>query len=141
MDVANRKILIVGGGSGMGFALARLCLDAGARIVIAGRSGARLDRARAGLGHADRLEAVMGDIASEEQGAALFAQVGQLDHIVCTAADISGAYRLLPQLERAAVQQVIDSKFYGPLWLAKHGEPVLSGAGSLTFNAGLSVLS
>jgi len=138
MNVANQKILIVGGGSGMGFALARRCLDAGARIIIAGRSGARLDGARGALGHSDRVEAATVDISSEEQVAALFEQVGQLDHIVCTAADIGGAYRLLPQLERAAMQRVMDSKFYGPLWLAKHGAPMLSAAGSLTFTSGIA---
>ena len=138
MNVANQKILIVGGGSGMGFALARRCLDAGARIIIAGRSGARLDGARGALGHSDRVEAATVDISSEEQVAALFEQVGQLDHIVCTAADIGGAYRLLPQLERTAMQRVMDSKFYGPLWLAKHGAPMLSAAGSLTFTSGIA---
>ncbi|RWH17260.1 MAG: short chain dehydrogenase, partial [Mesorhizobium sp.] len=34
------KILIVGGGSGMGLALARRCLDEGAGVIIAGRNAA-----------------------------------------------------------------------------------------------------
>ncbi|RUZ01153.1 short chain dehydrogenase, partial [Mesorhizobium sp. M7A.F.Ca.CA.001.12.2.1] len=35
MSISKQKILIVGGGSGMGLALARHCVEAGAAVVIA----------------------------------------------------------------------------------------------------------
>jgi NAD(P)-dependent dehydrogenase (short-subunit alcohol dehydrogenase family) len=138
MDITNRKILIVGGGSGMGLAFARQCLDAGARVIIAGRSQARLGEACTSLGHPDSLDAIAVDIAREEDVAALFDRIGRLDHIISTAADIGGAYRLLPELELAALQRVMDSKFYGPLLLAKHGAPMLSSRGSITFTSGIA---
>ncbi|RWG09816.1 MAG: short chain dehydrogenase, partial [Mesorhizobium sp.] len=62
----------------------------------------------------------MADISREAEVAALFARIGRLEHIVSTAADIEGAYRLLPDIELSAAQKVVDSKFYGPLLLAKH---------------------
>jgi NAD(P)-dependent dehydrogenase (short-subunit alcohol dehydrogenase family) len=37
-DMTNRKVLVVGGSSGMGLALARRCLEAGAEVIIAGRN-------------------------------------------------------------------------------------------------------
>lgn len=138
MTLQDAKILIVGGSSGMGLALARHCLEAGAAVTIAGRSGARLQAARAALPASERLHTVALDIAQEAQVAALFARTGPLDHIVSTAADIQGAYELLPALDLAAVQRVVDSKFVGPLLLAKHGAPVLSAAGSLTFTSGVA---
>lgn len=46
MSISNQKILIVGGGSGMGLALARRCVEAGARVIIAGRGENRLRRVR-----------------------------------------------------------------------------------------------
>jgi NAD(P)-dependent dehydrogenase (short-subunit alcohol dehydrogenase family) len=138
MDIRDRKILVVGGGSGMGQAFARQCLAAGARVVIAGRSQARLQQACTSLGHPGTLEAVAVDIAREEEVTALFERIGRLDHIVSTAADIGGAYRLLPELDLASVQRVMDSKFYGPLLLAKHGAPMLSSTGSITFTSGIA---
>jgi NAD(P)-dependent dehydrogenase (short-subunit alcohol dehydrogenase family) len=138
MDIRNRKILIVGGGSGMGLAFARQCLDRGARVVMAGRREARLSEARNSLGRPDTLETIAVDIAQEADVVVLFERIGRLDHIVSTAADIGGAYQLLPQLDLAAVQRVMNSKFYGPLWLAKHGAPMLSGAGSITFTSGVA---
>lgn len=133
MDMDNRKILIVGGSSGMGLALARRCLDEGAAVTVAGRGEAKLGAARDELGRPAALETAVVDVSREAEVAALFERIGRLDHIVSTAADIEGAYRLLPEVELSAAQRVVESKFYGPLLLAKHGAPKLSATGSLTF--------
>ncbi|MBZ9670903.1 SDR family oxidoreductase [Mesorhizobium sp. ES1-3] len=138
MHLSNQKILIVGGGSGMGLALARRCLEAGAKVVIAGRGEDRLRQAREALGNPAALEAAIVDITREDQVAALFAEIGGLDHIVSTAADIEGAYRLLPELDLEAARRVVDSKLFGPLLLAKHGAPGLAVTGSITFVSGIA---
>ena len=138
MNISNQKILIVGGGSGMGLALARRCVDAGAKVIIAGRDEDRLQQAREALGNPAGLEVTAIDITREDQVAALFAGIGGLDHIVSTAADIEGAYQLLPALELKAVQRVVESKLYGPLLLAKHGAPLLGVTGSMTFVSGIA---
>ncbi|WP_292202484.1 SDR family NAD(P)-dependent oxidoreductase, partial [Mesorhizobium sp.] len=91
------KILIVGGGSGMGLALARRCLDEGAGVIIAGRNAARLNAARDELDRPAALATAMVDISREAEVAALFARIGRLEHIVSTAADIEGGYWLLPE--------------------------------------------
>jgi NAD(P)-dependent dehydrogenase (short-subunit alcohol dehydrogenase family) len=138
MSISNQKILIVGGGSGMGLALARRCVEAGATVTIAGRGEQRLQQAREALGNPTNLKVSVADIAREDQVADLFARIGGLDHIVSTAADIQGAYRLLPELDLKVAQRVVESKVYGPLLLAKHGAPRLAGAGSMTFVSGIA---
>lgn len=122
----------------MGLALARRCLEAGAEVIIAGRGEDRLRQAREALGNSAALETTTVDITREDQVAALFAGIGGLDHIVSTAADIEGAYRLLPELDLAAAQRVVDSKIFGPLLLAKHGAPRLAVPGSMTFVSGIA---
>ncbi|ARP64590.1 short chain dehydrogenase [Mesorhizobium sp. WSM1497] len=138
MSISKQKILIVGGGSGMGLALARHCVEAGAAVVIAGRGQDRLRQAREALGNPAGLETAVVDIAREDQVSALFAAIGGLDHIVSTAADIEGAYRPLPELDLKAAQRVVESKLYGPLLLAKHGAPRLAASGSMTFVSGIA---
>ena len=139
VETKSEHVLIVGGSSGIGLALARFLLEEGAEVTIAGRSEARLEEARASLSPAgDRLTTVVADITREEHVARLFGRIGPLDHIVTTAADIEGAYQLLPSLDIAAAQRVVDSKFIGPLLLAKHGAPVLSPRGSITFTSGIA---
>lgn len=54
--------MITGGGSGIGFAIAKLLVDGGARVVITGRSQATLDGARKRLG--ESALAVRSDVAS-----------------------------------------------------------------------------
>jgi len=132
------RILIVGGSSGMGLALARRLLEEGAHVIIAGRSEERLARARQNLPGAAHLGTAVLDIAEERQVAAFFAQSGPLNHIVSTAADMAGAYQLLPSLDIAAVRRMLDSKLIGPLLLAKHGAPRLSPGGSITFTSGIA---
>ena len=137
-DIAKSKIVVVGGSSGMGLALARRCLDSGAEVIIVGRSEEKLKRAGEALQNPAGLSAIAADIADEDQVADLFAQIGRLDHIVSTAADIEGAYELLPSVDLKAAQRVVESKFYGPLLLAKHGAPQLSANGSITFTSGIA---
>lgn len=69
---------------------------------------------------------------------ATFKELGQLDHIVSTAADIDGVYELLPALDLTAAQRAVETKIYGPLLLAKHGSAKLSAAGSMTFVSGIA---
>jgi NAD(P)-dependent dehydrogenase (short-subunit alcohol dehydrogenase family) len=59
---SGKNVVITGGGSGMGFAMAKLLVDGGARVVITGRSQATLDAARERLG--ENAVAVRGDVAS-----------------------------------------------------------------------------
>jgi NAD(P)-dependent dehydrogenase (short-subunit alcohol dehydrogenase family) len=136
--IGNDKVLIVGGSSGMGLALAKRCLDVGSKVTIVGRSEDKLRRAREELGKPESLDTIAVDIAQEAQVTDLFKRIGRLDHIVSTAADIEGAYELLPALQLEAAQRVVDSKFYGPLLLAKHGSPLLSAVGSITFVSGIA---
>lgn len=136
-EIANSRILIVGGSSGMGLALARRTLAIGAEVIIVGRNEDKLKRTGAELQSA-ALSTVAADITQEGQVADLFERVGRLDHIVSTAADIEGAYELLPSLDLRAAQKVVESKFYGPLLLAKYGVPVLSPTGSITFTSGIA---
>lgn len=134
----DRRILVVGGGSGMGLALAEQLLADGAKVIIVGRSQERLSAAKKQLSFHNSLETIAADISRENEVSQLFQLTGAIDHIVTTAADIAGAYELLPSLELAAVQRVIDSKLIGPLLLAKYGMAVLPSDGSITFTSGIA---
>jgi len=130
--------LIVGGSSGMGLSLAASLLSEGMRVTIVGRSPERLEAARRTLAGSSLLKTAVADIAKEDEIVKLMELVGPLDHIVTTAATLDGVYRLLPELELAAVHRAIDSKLVGPLLLAKHGAPLLSKTGSITFTSGIA---
>ena len=138
MEKQGEKVVLVGGSSGMGLALARQLLQDGVALTIAGRSADRLAQAAASLAAVGPVATVAVDLTREAEVAGLFETCGDVAPIVSTAADIGGAYQLLPALELSAARRVIDSKFIGPLLLAKHGAPKLRRAGSITFTSGIA---
>jgi uncharacterized oxidoreductase len=90
MKLAGKRILVTGGGSGIGLELARRLAEAN-DVVIAGRDGERLARARAEISglHVHRL-----DVASEDRArdvvAWLGAELGGLDLLVNNAGLLRG---------------------------------------------------
>jgi|SRR6218665_1349268 len=55
MNIANKTVLITGGGSGIGFETAKLLSEKGNRILIIGRDGGKLARAAAALNNVSYL--------------------------------------------------------------------------------------
>lgn len=135
-DISGQCVVVAGGSSGMGLALAERLVLQGASAVILGRNVEKLSAVRERLG--GNVQTIACDITDEDQVARAFAGLGRVDHIVTTAADIEGAYRLLPDIELAAARRVMESKVYGPLLLAKYGAPKLGANGSITYTSGIA---
>jgi NAD(P)-dependent dehydrogenase (short-subunit alcohol dehydrogenase family) len=136
--MTTSHVLIIGGSSGMGLALAELLLADGAQVTIAGRSPGRLAAAVKQLDQSERLRACQVDITHEDQVQRLLADVGHLDHIVVTAADAVGAYAPVSDFELDAAQAIVDTKLLGPWLVAKHAGPYLAPGGSITFTSGIA---
>ncbi|CAN5286700.1 SDR family NAD(P)-dependent oxidoreductase [soil metagenome] len=72
MNTLNDKVVVVtGGGSGVGKAVAAAFLAQGATVVIAGRDDAKLAAAAKELGHATKLLAVTSDVSDKDQAKTL----------------------------------------------------------------------
>src|SRR5262249_19542426 len=93
MQLPNKRCLIVGGSTGLGFAAAERFLQEGARLVIAGRSPAKGAAAVAALAGHGPVQFAACDASSPEQVEALFreatAWLGGLD-VLYHVAGISG---------------------------------------------------
>ncbi len=63
-----RTVLITGGSSGIGLGVAEAYLARGANVVLNARDEDRLSQVAQGLGHADRVAVVAGDIGDRETG-------------------------------------------------------------------------
>jgi NAD(P)-dependent dehydrogenase (short-subunit alcohol dehydrogenase family) len=129
-------VVIIGGSSGMGLAVARRCLAGGATVVIAGRSPERLEAARAELACPDRLHAVTADIGNRAQIAALFEHAGTLRHLVVTAADLP--YGPVAALTEDSLMRAVRSKLLGPFFAAQEAAPRMTAGASMTFTSGIA---
>lgn len=137
---ADDTIVVIGGSSGIGLAVARRSLDDGATVVIAGRSQQRLDVARADLARtgppAGRLSAHPVDIGDPAQVTRLFERVGTLSHLVVTAADLP--YGPVVSLSEDSMVRAVRSKILGPLFAAQQAAPRITKPGSITFTSGIA---
>ena len=63
-----RTVIVTGGGSGIGFAVAGAFLNRGDNVVLNGRTESKLHDAAKKLGHADQVAIAPGDITQAETG-------------------------------------------------------------------------
>lgn len=136
MSLKDQHILIVGGGSGIGFAVARAALAEGARVTIASTSAQKLADAAARLGGG--VDTAGLDITDEAAVASFFAGA-RFDHIVSTAGDWGKARRgPLAEMDLNDARALFGVRFWGAAILAKHGAGSLPAGGSLTLTSGMS---
>ena len=108
MLLAGKKVVVVGGSSGIGFSTAELAKAEGAEIVIASRNAEKLNAAAAKVG----AKTIPTDVTSDDSVAALFRACGQVDHVVVTAAQLeTGPFR------------TVSMEDVAPPWKASSGAP------------------
>jgi NAD(P)-dependent dehydrogenase (short-subunit alcohol dehydrogenase family) len=127
--LANKDVIVVGGSSGIGLAVARAAAELGARVTVASRQP---QRAAADLPPA---KLVVVDVTDDASVEAAFAEIGSLDHLVCTAAGgfPSGLFRAPADEVRA----LMESKFWGQYRCARAAAPGIRAGGSITLTSGI----
>ncbi len=139
--LAGRRVVIIGGTSGIGLATARLAQELGARVVVASRTAARVRAATAVLG--PEAQGLRLDAKREADVRRFFGKLGRFDHLavlVPGATDKAQQRRLgtLAATEIAVARTVHDGKFWSSVLCAKYALPHLTRAGSITFCSGVS---
>ena len=125
--------MVVGGSSGIGLACAEAARDAGASVVIAGRSPEKLGRAKAQIG-AD-VRTLVADVTDEASVRDLFGRVERVDHLLVAAAETAAVG--VVEAEEFDVRPTLDIRVWGGFFAAKHAAPAMNG-GSITFMSGTS---
>jgi NAD(P)-dependent dehydrogenase (short-subunit alcohol dehydrogenase family) len=136
MDLKGQRVFVIGGSSGIGFAVAWAARNAGAEVAIASSNADRVDDAVARLGGG---EGVQLDVTDEAAVAAFFAASGPIDHIVFTAADWAQVdHKPFAEIDIAAEATLFDVRFWGALAVAKHGAKCVVPGGSITLTNGMA---
>ena len=133
MTLNGKRVVVLGGTSGIGLATARAAAREGANVVVSSSSKARVEQALTDLPVGTEGHAV--DLTDEPAVEALFAGLGQFDHLVYTAGDpltLGG----LDSLEFDAMRTALDVRVWGALSAAKHARAHLRPGGSITLTTG-----
>ena len=128
MMLAGKKVVVVGGSSGIGLSTAELAKQQGADVIIASRNAQRLDAVAAKL----NVIAIPADVTSDDDIASLFRRCGPVDHVVVTAAQLrSGPFKTVSMED---VRATMEGKFWGAWRVARSAE--IRAGGSLTLVSG-----
>ncbi|MGW3951269.1 SDR family oxidoreductase [Streptomyces sp. NPDC004752] len=126
--LAGKHVVVIGGTSGIGLAIAERALAAGARVTAASRNPGRT----AGTVPAD-IATEQADITSAASIESLLERVGAFDHLVISAG--TTALGTVRELDSGAARAFMDTKFWGAYEgvraaadrIAKDGSIVLIG--------------
>jgi NAD(P)-dependent dehydrogenase (short-subunit alcohol dehydrogenase family) len=130
-SLIDQRVLVVGGSSGIGLAVAMQAAGLGAAVTIAARSRVKLDAALSKLG--GKGVAMVLDTGDEMAVERVFSGDLLWDHIVVSAARTpTGAVR---SLSLADAKTAMESKFWGSYRIARAAR--IREGGSLTFISGI----
>jgi NAD(P)-dependent dehydrogenase (short-subunit alcohol dehydrogenase family) len=115
--LARKRVVVVGGSSGIGLAAAEAARAAGADVVPVSR----------------RTEPAL-DVTDAASVTSFFESVGSLDHLVFTpTARASGP---IAEVDLEAARGAFEAKFFGALLCVRHAMPRLAAEGSITLLSG-----
>ena len=133
----GKKVIVLGGSSGIGYAVAEYALAEGARVVIGSSHAGRVDAAVAALG--TKAEGNALDLTDEAAIEAFFNGVGSFDHLVFTAGD---SLRLgeIAATDLSLARRAFDIRYWGALAAVKYGAPRIVQGGSIVLTTGVAAL-
>jgi NAD(P)-dependent dehydrogenase (short-subunit alcohol dehydrogenase family) len=128
----NKSVVIIGGSSGIGFEVAKLLNEQGARLIVASRNLDKLSIAIKHLGNGAEMAVL--DAHDENALEVYFSNLKPIDHLISLIGDsMSGGFlTTTPQTMR----HVLHSKFYTNWLIAKYAASKMIDGGSMTFTAG-----
>ncbi|SDH12540.1 SDR family oxidoreductase [Paraburkholderia phenazinium] len=122
-------VVVIGGLSGIGRAVAERAAAEGARVIAVGRRAAP-------PGWPAQIETATLDITDEAAVERFFSELGALDHLVVTSGPVIGSAKLA-ELDVNAAKEAFDVKVFGQLRAAKQAARYLARTGSITLTSGL----
>ncbi|KAJ5860306.1 uncharacterized protein N7529_007616 [Penicillium soppii] len=123
-SIANKSVLVIGGSSGIGYAVAEKCLAEGAKVHIASSSPSRVNASASSLKQKFPKGEISGHVCDladrnvEQNLENLLGTMKPLDHIVFTAGDAL-AIKPLESIDLDAIQRAGHLRFAVPLLVAK----------------------
>lgn len=128
----NKKVLVIGGSSGIGMSIAKSCYEAGASVTIASRTAEKLTTASSVVG--ERCRYFICDALIPESLDSLFLEVGEMDHVVVSAG--KPLSKKFDDLTESEARDDLELNFWLKYRIAKKAFDILSSDGSILFISG-----
>jgi NAD(P)-dependent dehydrogenase (short-subunit alcohol dehydrogenase family) len=132
ISMTGQQVVVIGGTSGIGLAIARQSEAAGAHVNVASRRQASIDAAL------DLLKDATGhvvDVLDPGSVKALFDQIGRFDHLVYTAGEPL-SMMTIADLDLGQARSFFEARYFSALNAVHMGMPHLAPGGSITLTSG-----
>jgi NAD(P)-dependent dehydrogenase (short-subunit alcohol dehydrogenase family) len=126
-SLSGKTVIVIGGSSGIGAAVAQAAIARGAHVVLAGR------RLTSGIEKGARSEPV--DVTDSASLQRLFETVGHFDHLVYTSGPSVRAKPLI-ETDLDEAQENFNVKLWGALRAIQQALPFLNEHGSISLTSG-----
>lgn len=131
----DKRVVVLGGSSGIGLATAQLAAAQGAKVVIASSSAERVQQAVESIGSAAQGHAV--DLANEPAVAAFFSKLGPFDHLAFTAGDSLHLHELA-STDLQEARRAFELRYWAALAAVKYGSQHIRKGGSIVLTTGIA---
>lgn len=133
----GKKVVVLGGTSGIGLATAKAAVADGATVVVTSSRAKNVDAAVALLGPSATGQ--VADLTDDAQTHALFERIGELDHLVFTAGD-SLTIGALAELDISVARKAFEVRVFGAMSAAKHAAKRIRAGGSIVLTHGIAAV-
>ena len=130
MSLSGEQVVVIGGSSGIGLAVAKMAHAEGAAVTIAGRTASRLAEAQRGV---EGLDARVVDITDQTSVEALFDELPHVDHVLLSAGTLGNGAIVANSLD--ALHRIVDERLWGLVHTVRNAAPKMDG-GSITLMSG-----
>ncbi len=134
-ELSGKRIVVLGGSSGIGLAVAQQVVALGARAIIASSNADRVKQAVAtldGKGEGHTL-----DLSNERDIQRFFQKVGDFDHLIFTAGDTLQLNELAAT-DLAKARHAFELRFWAVLAAVKHASAHIREGGSIVLTTGVA---
>jgi NAD(P)-dependent dehydrogenase (short-subunit alcohol dehydrogenase family) len=133
MTLQGAHVLVLGGTSGIGYAVAESAAAVGAQVTVVSSNAERVGRAVRSLpagtaGHA-------ADLTDATAIAALLGEIGPIDHLVFTAGE-NLTLSTVDDLDLDAARRFFALRYFGALAAVKAAAPLIRPGGSIVLTTG-----
>jgi len=134
-SLRQKRVVVRGGSSGIGLAVAQQVVQHGAELVIASSNTQRVQQAVASLGGNAEGHAL--DLSDEYAVETFFQKLGRFDHLVFTAGDPLQLSELATaDLKKA--RGAFELRYWAALAAVKYGSAQIKAGGSITLTTGIA---
>jgi short-subunit dehydrogenase len=135
MEMDGKVVVVTGASMGIGEAIAKVFVDAGARVVLLSRDAGRAEAARQRVGHTERTLALACDVCKRDEIDRALALTVQNFHRVDVWVNNAGVgiRDSVAEMETSSLRELFETNFFGTIACMQAVVPVMrkNGGGSI----------